>query len=422
MKKQLLAISILSAMLAGCGGGGGDVEIAPTNVTNNPPPSNGGDDGNGGGDDNPCASYTADNGESRQGSVVDDDCVYGSGFAAVGNPVTGDVTFDELANDGVHIFDESLFIGRNYDSDAELQDAGITQGGDGPTLTLNPGVTLAFQTSSDFMVINRGSQIMAEGTVNNPITITSVSDVEGRADPEAVSEWGGLVINGFGVTNKCDYSGSLNDDSLSLTGECHVPSEGSEGAASNNYGGDNNADNSGTLRYFMVKHTGAEVGNGDELNGITFGAVGSGTVVENLQTYSTFDDGIEMFGGALNVKNYVGLYSNDDTLDFDEGYRGTVENALVIHSETNGSRCIEADGIGKPPGSGRAPGLHRPGAQHPRHRAQSHLHHQSRGRPGGRRHRYPRSGSGRALPRGLFCHHREHDPHHRLSGGCPARQ
>jgi len=345
MKKNLLAATLIPAMLAGCGGGGGgDVDISPsTNVvdSNNTTNTGGGDtSGN-----NPCASYEK-NDTLLQGSVVDNNCVYGTSFADVGNPLTVDVTFEDLPNDGAHVFQGSLFVGENYDSDAELAAAGIAEGGDGPVLTLEPGVTLAFQSSADFMVINRGSQIEAVGTVNNPITITSVSDVEGTVDPEAVSQWGGLVINGFGVTNKCEYTGSEDDGDLALAGECHVPSEGSEGDAANNYGGANNDDNSGTLQYVVVKHTGAEVANGDELNGITFGAVGRGTTVDHLQIYSVFDDGIEMFGGAVDISYYVGLYVNDDSIDIDEGYRGKVEYALVIQSETDGNRCVESDGIG----------------------------------------------------------------------------
>jgi hypothetical protein len=118
----------------------------------------------------------------------------------------------------------------------------------------------------------------------------------------------------------------------------------SEGQPSN-YGGNDNADNSGVLRYVVVKHTGFEVAPGDELNGITFNAVGSGTTVENVQAYSTFDDGLEFFGGAVNVSNVVVLYARDDSLDFSDGYSGTISNALIIHYRTDGNRCIEGDNI-----------------------------------------------------------------------------
>ena len=73
----------------------------------------------------------------------------------------------------------------------------------------------------------------------------------------------------------------------------------------------------------VVKHTGAQVANGDELNGISLVA-GSNTIVENLQVYSTYDDGIEMFGGSVNFTNFVGVYVRDDSIDIDEGYNGTI--------------------------------------------------------------------------------------------------
>ena len=107
-----------------------------------------------------------------------------------------------------------------------------------------------------------------------------------------------------------------------------------------------NDDSSGRLEYVIAKHTGATVGNGDELNGISWGAVGRNTVVKNVEMYSTYDDGMEFFGGAVNIDNYVAVYVRDDSIDIDEGYSGTITNALVIQSETDGNSCIEADGIG----------------------------------------------------------------------------
>jgi hypothetical protein len=106
------------------------------------------------------------------------------------------------------------------------------------------------------------------------------------------------------------------------------------------------ADDSGILRYVVIKHTGAEVANGSELNGISFGGVGSGTVIENLQVYSTYDDGIEMFGGSVNFTNFVAVYVRDDSIDIDEGWNGSITNALVIQQQTNGQHCIESDGLG----------------------------------------------------------------------------
>lgn len=337
---KLLATGIFAATLVGCGG---DVNIAPSNETSigdtTTNITNQGDTSN----EVSCASYTL-SGTVSQGSFDGTNCIYSKGFVDIDNPLTFDLAIPNIGT-GVHVFEGSLVVGKNYKDDAGLTAAGISEGGDGPVLTIAAGATLAFRSSDDFMVINRGSQIRANGTADSPITFTSQTDaVFNTVGAEDVGEWGGLVINGFGLTNKCSYTGTYPDVT---TTDCHAISEGKADVGESNYGGDNDADNSGVLKYVVVKHTGAEVAPGNELNGIAFNAVGSGTLVENLEVYSVYDDGIEFFGGAVDVTNYVALYVRDDSIDVDEGYRGTITNALVIQSATDGNRCVESDGIGK---------------------------------------------------------------------------
>lgn len=341
MRKSFLPGAVALAVLAGCGGG--DINIEPstsvTNSNNTTTTNTGNQNPNG-----VCASYTNSGGQEISGSFDGTNCIYAPSFSDAGNNITVDLTIPALTGGGAHIFEGSLFIGETFDSDAALTAAGITEGGDGPVLTVEAGTTLAFQTSADFVIINRGSQLFAVGRADAPITFTSVSDINGTVAFDDVQQWGGMVINGFGVTNNCAYTGSVAGGDLATT-DCHVDAEGAAGLDESQYGGDNNDDSSGRLEYVRVKHTGAQVGNGDELNGISFGGVGRNTIVENLQVYSTFDDGIEMFGGAVNFTNFVGLYARDDSIDIDEGYSGTITNALVIQNETDGNHCIEADGI-----------------------------------------------------------------------------
>tara|TARA_E500000331_G_scaffold34303_2_gene28602 strand:+ start:16551 stop:18263 length:1713 start_codon:yes stop_codon:yes gene_type:complete len=352
-KKLLIALTV--GLLASCDSG--DIVISPSTADNSTDSSVNNSNNTTTTpvvDDNPCASYE-EGGETFEGSFDGLDCTYSVEFAAAGNSLTTDVTIPRLNLGGVNIFEGSLMVGTSYDTDADLAANGITQGGDGPTLTVEAGATVAFISPLDFLAVNRGSQIIAQGTQSRPITFTSLSDVQSaRAvanglaatlDPEADTQWGGLVINGFGYTNKCASTGSIDGGDLAGS-ECHIDAEGSEGDKQTSYGGFNNADNSGILEYVVVKHTGGEVVPGDDLNGISFGGVGSGTTVNYLETYSTFDDGIEMFGGAVNISNFLGLYVKDDSIDIDEGYRGTITNALVIQSETDGNHCIESDGIG----------------------------------------------------------------------------
>lgn len=350
MKKLLYVASAFCVVLLTACGGGGDVNVKPTtidnstdNSTTNPPPTDPGV--------NPCAAYLNSGGQTIAGVFDGLDCTYAPTFVDAGNNLTVDMTIPSLSDGGVHTFQGSLFVGSSFDTDADLITAGITEGGDGPVLTIEAGTTLAFTSNSDFMIINRGSQVFAVGTEAAPIIITSVSDVESsRLDTpslefDAVQQWGGMVVNGFGVTNKCVYTGSVAGGDLA-TSDCHVDAEGAAGLDESQYGGDNNDDSSGRLEYVQVKHTGAQVANGDELNGISFGGVGRNTIINNLEVYSTYDDGIEMFGGAVNITNFVAVYVRDDSIDIDEGYSGTITNALVIQAESDGNHCIEADGIG----------------------------------------------------------------------------
>ena len=334
---------IVGSLLAACSSG--DINITPTTVDNSV--DNSVSTGGGSADDD-CASFVRD-GQVIQGSADGNgNCTYDSSFVGPKNNLTVDLLIPALPNGGAHIFTSSLFVGETYRTQAELAAAGITTGGDGPTLTIEAGATLAFQTNKDFIIVNRGSRILADGRPDAPITITSVSDINGTVGPEDVQQWGGIVINGFGVSNKCSYVGTRGEAGFELAPgtECSIEAEGSAGDDESQYGGANDADDSGILRYVVVKHTGAQVGNGDELNGISFGGVGSSTVIENLQVYSTFDDGVEMFGGSVNINNLVAVYVRDDSIDIDEGYNGTITNALVVQSEGDGNHCIEADGLG----------------------------------------------------------------------------
>ena len=337
---ELFTALIAVAAMAGCGGGDINIQPPPTGGGgSNPPPTGGG------GSSPECASYTDSAGQVVSGSYDGTNCTYSPAFVDAGNNLTVDLTIPALPNGGAHIFEGSLFVGETYDTDAALAAAGISQGGDGPVLTIEAGATLAWQSSQNFLIVNRGSQIVAVGTADAPITFTSVTDVNGSVTPTDVQQWGGMVINGFGITNKCAYTGSVAAGDLATT-DCHVDAEGAAGLDESQYGGDNAADNSGQLEYVVVKHTGATVGNGDELNGISFGGVGSGTVIRNLEVYSTFDDGIELFGGSVDIENFVALYVRDDSIDINEGYSGTITNALVIQNVDDGNHCIEADGIG----------------------------------------------------------------------------
>lgn len=314
----VIASGVLFLILQACGGGGSNIAIDP--ITPPPAPTTATTPNV----TNPCAAYTEGN-TTRQGQVDGDNCVYSSLFVSEDSPLSVDLTIPSI--DGVHIFEATLQVGEDVDTGAPQ---------DGPTLTIDAGNTLVWINKDDYLLITRGSAIQANGTSSAPIILTGYEDaVSDTAAFDDVQLWGGVVINGKGITNKCSDDQRANDT-------CHIQSEGKP----SHYGGNDNADNSGALTYVIIKHSGSEAAPGDELNGLTLNAVGSGTTVENIQVYSTFDDGVEFFGGAVSVTNLIALYVNDDSIDYADGWVGSVNHALIIHKRDNGNRCIEADNQG----------------------------------------------------------------------------
>ncbi|GGF68885.1 hypothetical protein [Alteromonas lipolytica] len=207
---------------------------------------------------------------------------------------------------------------------------------DSAVLTVEPGVTVYGNSGNDYLVVSRGSQIMASGTAADPITFTSRDHVLGGLDAGSAGQWGGMIILGNAYSTKCPQDGS----------ECALQVEGAqEGAV---FGGNDNEDNSGTLRYVRVMHGGYEIAPDNELNGITFGGVGSGTTVEYVQVHKNADDGVEFFGGAVNAKYLAFTGVQDDSVDWDNGFQGKLQFVLVKHADDNSdaNRAIEGDGDG----------------------------------------------------------------------------
>lgn len=334
--KTLFVMNALALALMACDSG--DVNLQPTHIDNsvgdtitNP---------GGGGETNPCASYTV-SGQTFRGSYSTPNCTYPASFVSDSNPVSEDLFIPELANNGLHIFEDSLFIGEDVDANAAASGVEVPQNGEGPTLSIAAGARIAFSNSADYVRIARGSRIVADGTAAKPIIFSSVVDLrDGTADEGDRGLWGGVQINGNGLTNKCTDAQRM--PAGNNPHNCHVTAEGRPAT----YGGNNNAENSGTLRYVVIKHAGFEVVEGSELNGLTLNAVGSGTTIEYVQTYTTQDDGFEMFGGAVDLKYVVGVNVGDDTFDFSEGWVGNIQFALAVHPD-GANNCIEADNAGE---------------------------------------------------------------------------
>ena len=202
-------------------------------------------------------------------------------------------------------------------------------GGSAVTLTIEPGAVLFGSAGGDFISVSRGSDIEAVGAVDNPIIFTArqeINDIElgtNFASDALRGQWGGLILNGFAPINACDDVAAVGG-----TAECEASGEGGTGS----YGGDQPADSSGSLQFIQVRFGGFEITDSNELNGIAFQGVGSGTFVNSVQVFNNADDGIEFFGGTVNAQ-FVALNGNaDDSLDWTDGWVGNVQFLLIEHS------------------------------------------------------------------------------------------
>jgi hypothetical protein len=177
----------------------------------------------------------------------------------------------------------------------------------GSKLVIQPGTKIVSDIAEKgALVIERGAQIIAEGTPTKPIVFTS-----GKPDGEkAPGDWGGIVILGLAPTNRTTYPTI-------------------EGGIGRVYGGELPNDNSGVLKYVRIEYAGVAALPNSEINALTLGGVGSGTIIENVQTIYANDDAFEFFGGTVNAKNLYAYATADDDFDFDFGYTGTITNGVA---------------------------------------------------------------------------------------------
>jgi hypothetical protein len=206
---------------------------------------------------------------------------------------------------------------------------------DGVTLTIEPGTVVkgkarAAQDASA-LVIARGGRINASGTAAEPIVFTAEADnLNGNLGQNDRGLWGGVVILGRARTNTASGQGNIEG----------IPTTEPLGL----YGGTDDADNSGTFRYASIRHAGSLLGPNNELNGLTMGAVGSGTTIEYVEVFANADDGFEWFGGTVNGKYLVSAFNDDDAFDWDEGYRGKLQFLFTIQDPRVGNHAFESDG------------------------------------------------------------------------------
>ncbi|MFV8342154.1 T9SS type A sorting domain-containing protein [Flavobacterium sp. XS2P39] len=191
---------------------------------------------------------------------------------------------------------------------------GLTYVKNGATLTIQPGVTIRGAGAGSALIITKGSKINAVGTATSPIVFTSNNPIGSRSK----GDWGGIILLGNGSFN-------LNSGVNNI--------EGITASADTQYGGGLtpiDTDNSGTLKYVRIEFGGYVYAPNSEINGLTMGAVGSGTTIDYVQVSFANDDAFEWFGGSVNCKHLVSYRNLDDDFDTDNGFSGKVQYALAI--------------------------------------------------------------------------------------------
>ncbi|HBG86090.1 MAG TPA: hypothetical protein DEG09_07910 [Marinilabiliaceae bacterium] len=261
---------------------------------------------------------------------------------------------DEKDPDPIVVEDDNVIVKENiaenttWTADNIYQLAGRITVLNGATLTIEPGTVIKGEmgtgANATALLVARGGKLMAEGTAQLPIIFTTVGDeitpediVAGNygspnLDTDANGLWGGILIMGKAPISASNEAGDKTE--VQIEG---IPTSDPNGL----YGGDDPEDNSGVIKYVSIRHGGTNIGAGNEINGLTLGGVGSKTVIENIEVIANQDDGIEWFGGTVNVKNAVVWNVGDDAIDADQSWTGTLDNFVVI---APGDHNFELDG------------------------------------------------------------------------------
>ncbi len=187
----------------------------------------------------------------------------------------------------------------------------------GGKLIIPAGTTIISETGTDkYIAVEKGGKIEVKGTNENPVVMKSAASNPG--------DWGGLLLCGEGITTE-----GIN--AIAEVGGLI-------------YGGTNSEDSSGSIDYLVIRGAGAQINSESQYNGLTLYAVGSGTSISNVAVINGADDGIEFFGGSVSATNLYFKNNEDDSVDWTEGWNGTITNTYIINNVAGFSTAIEADG------------------------------------------------------------------------------
>lgn len=269
-------------------------------------------------------------------------------FSACDKDDDDDNNPDPIEETGNVIVTQNITENTTWTSDKVYQLGGRITVVNGATLTIEPGTIIKGEmgtgANATALLVARGGILEAVGTATAPIIFTTVGD---EITPEDIAAgnfgspnlpndanglWGGVIVLGNAPISASNEGADISE--VQIEG---IPTSDPNGL----YGGDKNDDYSGTLKYISIRHGGANIGDGNEINGLTLGGVGSATIIENIEIVANQDDGIEWFGGSVNVKNAVVWNTGDDAIDADQSWTGTLDNFVVI---APGDHNFELDG------------------------------------------------------------------------------
>jgi hypothetical protein len=241
--------------------------------------------------------------------------------------ITEFTVITDISKGTVTINDQSLLAGTTYQwyQDVEYLCDGLVYLEFEGVLKIEPGTLIKFKktpSSNDntsALIITQGARIEAEGTKESPIVFTAELD-DGSLTAADNQQWGGIIVLGYAPAYK------KGNTVIQIEG---IPSTEPRGQ----YGGNQPNDNSGILKYVSIRYTGIGLAPGDEIQGLTLGGVGSGTMIDYIDIYSSSDDGIEIFGGTVDIRHISVAFATDDSFDFDLGWLGTGQFLFALQGE-----------------------------------------------------------------------------------------
>ncbi len=245
-------------------------------------------------------------------------------------------TFD--ADDNLPFIDGLLY--QIQDTVTVGTDQGFGSTGTDVTLSIEPGA-IFFAQAASALIVDRGNTIDASGTPTMPIVFTSRDNILGLNNDNSQAQWGGIVMLGRAPVSDCQDNVFNTAAAPNANPACQQRLEGS--AQTFFFGGNDDADSSGTLEYVQMRFCGFELTQGNELQCLTTGGTGSGTTFNHIMSFNSSDDGVEFFGGSVNMSQLAVVGASDDSIDADSGVQANIETAVVVQRSSTGDSIIEFD-------------------------------------------------------------------------------